>query len=88
MFPRPTMDNLVVAFRFSSLTAPAGAVDNRQADSQVTHSLPAMLAYGLTRRYAPCPNFKIMPTLQNATIWHQFSAARAPLARLTLIMVG
>ncbi len=54
MFPRPTMDNLVVAFRFASLTALAGAVDNRQADSQVPHSLPAAFAYGLTRRCAPC----------------------------------
>jgi hypothetical protein len=37
------MDNLVVAFRFAPLTALAGAVDNRQADSQVTHSLPTRL---------------------------------------------
>lgn len=34
-------------------------MDNRQADSQVTHSLPAMFAYGLTRRDAPCPSFYI-----------------------------
>jgi hypothetical protein len=54
------MDNLVVAFRFASLTALAGAVDNRQADPQVTHSLPARLAYGLTRRCAPCLNFEII----------------------------
>lgn len=48
------MDNLVVPFRFASLTPPAGGVDNRQADSQVTHSLPARFAYGLTRAYGAC----------------------------------
>lgn len=49
LFSRPPMDNLVVTFRFASLTGPAGPVDNRQADSQVAHRLPATLAYGLTR---------------------------------------
>lgn len=49
MFSRPTMDNLVVAFRYASLTPPAGGVDNRQADAQVPHSLLATFAYGLTR---------------------------------------
>jgi hypothetical protein len=88
VLPRPTMDNLVVAFRFASLTALAGAMDNRQADPQVTHSLPARLASGLTRRYAPCLNLEIIATLQNATIWQQFCDARAPLAGLTLIMAG
>ena len=82
------MDNLVVAFRFASLTALAGAVDNRQADAHVTHSLPAKLAYGLTRRCAPCPNIETIPTLQNATIQQQFFEARTPLAGLTLIMAG
>jgi hypothetical protein len=62
MFPRPTMDNLVVAFRFASLTAPAGTVDNRQADSQVIHSLPTRFAYGLTRRSAPCRDLEVMQT--------------------------
>jgi hypothetical protein len=49
LLPRPPVDNLVVAFRFASLTAPAGAVDNRQADTQVTPSLPTRFGYALTR---------------------------------------
>jgi len=48
------MDNLVVPFSYASLTPPAGGVDNRLADSQVTHSLLARFAYGLTRAYGAC----------------------------------